>query len=82
MSNHSTSEAGSIASATQHYRQRDLATRWGLSIRSLERWRSLGQGPSFLKLGGRVCYTIEDILAFEKAQRRVGAQIPDAQEPS
>jgi hypothetical protein len=36
----------------------------------LERWRWLGQGPVFLKLGGRVAYRLEDIEAFEAAQTR------------
>jgi hypothetical protein len=36
----------------------------------LERWRWLGQGPAFLKLGGRVTYRIEDIEAYEAAQRQ------------
>ena len=32
------------------------------------RW--LGQGPRFLKIGGRVAYRLEDIEAFEAAQIR------------
>ena len=44
--------------------------RWGISPRTLERWRWLGQGPTFLKLGGAVAYRLEDIEAFEAAQLR------------
>jgi hypothetical protein len=58
--------------ATQHLDQENLARRWRISPRTLERWRWLRQGPSFIKLGGRVVYRIEDILAFEAAQRRAG----------
>jgi hypothetical protein len=50
--------------------QRDLAQRWSLSERTLERWRWLGQGPRFLKIGGRVLYRLEDIEAFEAEQVR------------
>ena len=50
--------------------QRDLAQRWSLSERTLERWRWLGQGPPFLKIGGRVLYRLEDIEAFEAEQVR------------
>ena len=50
--------------------QRDLARRWSMSERTLERWRWLGQGPQFLKLGGRVAYRLEDIEAFEAEQLR------------
>ena len=38
--------------------QAALARRWGLSQRTLERWRCFGEGPSFLKLGGRVLYRL------------------------
>ena len=55
---------------SQHFSQHDLAMRWRMSVRTLERWRWLGQGPAFLKLGGRVVYRLEDIEAFEAAQRQ------------
>ena len=50
--------------------QSRLASRWTLSPRTLERWRWKGEGPAYLKLGGRVVYRIEDILAYEQAQER------------
>lgn len=52
----------------QHLSQRQLAQRWGISHRTLERWRSIGFGPAFLKLGGRVAYRLADVEAFEAAQ--------------
>lgn len=54
----------------RHLHQADLARRWNVSPRTLERWRWLGQGPRFLKIGGRVAYRLEDIEAFEAAQIR------------
>jgi hypothetical protein len=57
--------------ATKHLTQFEVASRWCLSPRTLERWRWLGQGPAFLKLGGRVAYRLEDIEAFEAEQLRV-----------
>jgi hypothetical protein len=54
--------------AVRHLNQTDLAARWNLSPRTLERWRWLGQGPKFLKLGGRILYRLEDIEAFEEQQ--------------
>jgi len=48
--------------------QKELARRWSLSHRTLERWRSHGDGPPFLKLNGRCLYRIEDIEAFEQAR--------------
>jgi hypothetical protein len=52
----------------RHLRQIDLARRWCVSPRTLERWRWLRQGPAYLKLGGVVVYRLEDVVAFEAAQ--------------
>lgn len=54
--------------ATRHLTQSEVARRWRLSPRTLERWRWLGQGPVYLKLGGRVAYRLEDIETYETAQ--------------
>jgi len=35
--------------------------------RTLERWRWTGDGPKFLKVGGRVVYRLSDIEEYEKA---------------
>ena len=43
----------------------ELATRWGLSVKTLRRWRQEQLGPVFCKLGARVTYLISDIEAFE-----------------
>ena len=45
--------------------QTELAARWSISARTLERWRWTGEGPAFLKIGGRVVYRLEDIEAYE-----------------
>jgi hypothetical protein len=54
----------------QHLNQIDLARRWRISPRTLERWRWLHQGPAYLKIGGRVAYRLEDVEMYEAAQRR------------
>ena len=51
--------------SVKHLNQRQLAERWGISEASLERWRSEGIGPVFLKLQGRVLYRLEDIEGYE-----------------
>ena len=58
--------------------QKELARRWGISHRTLERWRYSGQGPAFLKLGGRVLYRLADIEAFEQSQLQRAVRISDA----
>ena len=56
-------------SRIRHLNQIELSDRWGISHRTLERWRWLGEGPAYLKIGGRVLYRLEDIEAYEAAQR-------------
>ncbi|KKB79721.1 hypothetical protein VW35_04195 [Devosia soli] len=53
---------------TQHFDQRHLARRWNISPRTLERWRWQNAGHNYVKIGGRVCYRLEDIEAYEAAQ--------------
>ena len=50
----------------KHINQTQLAERWCISEASLERWRTLGIGPVFLKLHGRIVYREEDIQAYEE----------------
>jgi predicted site-specific integrase-resolvase len=50
-----------------HLNQKQLAARWQLSEATLERWRSEGLGPKFLKLCGRVIYRQVDIEAYEES---------------
>ena len=56
--------------STRHLSQIELAARWNLSPRTLERWRFTGEGPHFVKLGGRVVYRLEDIEGYEAEQIR------------
>jgi hypothetical protein len=37
-----------------HLNQKQLAARWSISEATLERWRSEGMGPKFLKLCVRI----------------------------
>ena len=49
----------------KHLNQSELAERWSVCEGTLERWRSEGNGPVFMKLQGRVLYRLEDLEAFE-----------------
>jgi len=49
----------------RHLRPHEVAARWNISPRTLERWRAKGTGPRFLRLGRLVVYRVEDIKAFE-----------------
>lgn len=61
----------------QHLKEEDLARRWGLSVRTLQRWRWAKKGPPYLKIGHRVVYRLSDIEAWEEATRCV----PPAHQP-
>jgi predicted site-specific integrase-resolvase len=53
----------------QFLNQVRLANRWQISPRTLERWRWKGEGPAFVKIGGRVVYRLEEIEAYEGSRR-------------
>lgn len=44
-----------------------LADRWACSVARLQRWRTVGEGPPYLKIVGKVLYRITDIEAYEEA---------------
>jgi hypothetical protein len=45
---------------------KELAERWRMSPRTLENQRGKGQGPEFLKIGGKVLYDRSYIEQYEK----------------
>ena len=54
------------ADTITHINQESLSKRLGISCRTLERWRWIGVGPRFIKIGGRVRYRLADIEAYEQ----------------
>ena len=60
----------------KHLNQIDLARRWNISPRTLERWRWLGQGPRYIKIGGRVVYREEEVESFEAQRTRASTAEP------
>lgn len=59
----------------KHITQAELARRWRLSPRTLERWRWLGKGPAYLKIGGRIVYRKEDVAEFERQKRKTSVSM-------
>ena len=53
-------------------RERELAERWKVSKRTLQRWRSEGSGPPNILIRGSVRYRMADVVAFEERMRRGG----------
>jgi predicted DNA-binding transcriptional regulator AlpA len=53
-------------------KERELARILGLSLTSLRRWRLIGRGPRYLKLGAAVRYQAKDVSAWLDSQARGG----------
>lgn len=47
--------------------ENELAQRWGISPKTLQRWRSEGRGPRYLKLSKRVGYPLDAVIEFERS---------------
>ena len=52
-------------------REPELAKRWGISRRTLEKWRALGYPPAHHKIGRSIVYMLSDIEAYERRNRVV-----------
>ena len=50
--------------------ENELATRWGLSVKTLRRWRQTQLGPIFCNMGARVTYLINEVEAYERKVSR------------
>ncbi|WP_042059771.1 helix-turn-helix transcriptional regulator, partial [Acidomonas methanolica] len=50
-----------------YLRTTEVAELLGLSPRTLEKYRCIGEGPAFLKLGQRVLYARSDVEAWLQA---------------
>ena len=48
----------------------ELAGRWGLSVKTLRRWRQEQLGPIFCKCGSRVIYLISEVEVYERRVSR------------
>ena len=76
-----TSDRGGERAAVRHLTQNDLAQRWRMSGRTLEAWRLFGQGPPFMRIGGKVLYRLCDVEEFERQQLRTRTGFPRNHDP-
>lgn len=49
--------------------EKEVAAHWRVTPRTLQRWREEGFGPSWLRIGGRILYTRDEVLGYERRQR-------------
>jgi hypothetical protein len=54
-------------------RESELADRWRVSTRTLQRWRAENFGPRFTRIGGSIRYVVADVLDYELRHRDEGA---------
>lgn len=54
----------------EHFSRAELAERWRITTRTLDRWRVAETGPAWMRLNGRIRYRVADVLAFERARLR------------
>lgn len=59
------------ATTTLHERrvlsETELSQRWGVSPKTLQRWRTEGRGPHYLKLSKRVTYPLDVVTEYERS---------------
>ena len=58
--------------------EHDVARVTGLSLGSVRRWRLLGHGPKYLKLGAAVRYKPEDLAAWLESRPTGGGHQAEA----
>ncbi|ENZ81620.1 MULTISPECIES: AlpA family transcriptional regulator [Caulobacter] len=63
----------------RHLKTIEAARFLGLSDRTLEKHRSYGTGPVYRKIGGRVVYALDDLIAWSELAARRSTTDPDAQ---
>ncbi|MDH0123885.1 putative DNA-binding transcriptional regulator AlpA [Agrobacterium pusense] len=51
-------------------RTQEAARFLGISIRTLEKHRTYGTGPTYRKIGGRVLYTVQDLESWSEIGSR------------
>lgn len=64
-----------------YLRPRELAERWlgVVTMSTLDNWRSQKRGPRFVKIGGRVLYPIDEVVAYERRNLRGTPNNPPTQ---
>ncbi len=53
--------------------ERELASYWDVSVKTLQRWRTQGTGPIYTKLGGKTKYSKRAIFEYERQRRFISS---------
>jgi hypothetical protein len=52
------------------FTENELALRWNISAKTLQRWRMERCGPPYIKISKAVRYPVDEIVAYEQASRQ------------
>ena len=63
-----------------YFTQKEAARYLRLSVRTLERHRVTGTGPSFIRIGRRVVYSVEELDSFATSRTFTSTSEADAAE--
>lgn len=56
----------------EFYTPQQVANRYSnaITVRTLANWRSIGQGPDYIKIGGKVMYPVDAVAEWEQSRKR------------
>lgn len=57
-----------ILNREDYLTEKQLSELWGIKKNTLQKWRSAGVGPKFIKRVGRIAYRKSDIAEYEQSQ--------------
>lgn len=55
-----------ISELKRRMTESELSEYWGVKRKTLSKWRSLGNGPLYIKIGSKIYYPREGIEEYEK----------------
>jgi predicted DNA-binding transcriptional regulator AlpA len=59
-----------VSANTIFLTEKQLAERWNISVKAIQRWRVVGQGPKWMKFGSAVRYPLAEVEKLEAASLR------------
>lgn len=57
-----------IILSEDRFTEEELAAYWGVRKRTLQKWRSLGIGPIYIKIGAKAVYPKDAVKEYEQAR--------------
>ena len=69
MNNKHHNSENAMEKAEEFLTEPELAERWRITVRKLQKDRLQGGSVAFLKLGGAIRYRLADVLAYEAAHQ-------------